>query len=460
MSQKFDTVVIGAGPGGYVAALRLGAQGQTVALVESAQLGGTCLNCGCIPTKTLLHASQIADHLTHATQYGISVDNVRIDLPTMIKRKNAVVTGLRGGVGTLLKARKVRTFAGTAQLTSPNTVAVQLNDGANANITADNIIIATGSSPAVPKVFPHDRSKVMTSTEILDLTELPKSLLIVGGGYIGCEFATFFNELGVEVTVVEMLERILPMSDADLSAALAKVFKARGITVHTGIAVEKMEITGAGVATTLADGSAIATPLALICTGRTPNTAGLGLEKLNITTDNGFIAIDEHCRTNVPNIYAIGDVTGKLQLAHVASRQATVAAHNICGQPDTEDYAVVPAAVYTHPEIASVGLTEKQAKDQGLQIQTASFPLIASGLAQAYGATGGFAKLIADQHGIILGAHLMCPHASDLIHEIAVLMKAECTLDELNATIHAHPTFAETIAEATDALLGHPLHAH
>ena len=462
MSEKFDTVVIGAGPGGYVAALRLAAKGQSVGLIEAADLGGTCLNCGCIPTKTLLHSSQIAAYVAAAADHniGISVDGFSIDLAAMIKRKDGVVRKLRTGVTGLLKARKVRTFTGTGSLASNNQVDVELDGGEKTSLHADNIIIATGSVPAVAKIFPADRKHILTSKDILDLTELPASLLVVGGGYIGCEFATFFGELGVEVTVVEMLERILPMGDPDVSAALSKIFTANGIGLLTGTAVEQMQISKGQVQTTVSGGKTITTDIALICTGRLPNTSKLQAEKIGLAMDNGFIAIDDRCRTNVPGVYAIGDVTGKLQLAHVASRQANVAANNILGRPDSEDYCVVPAAVYTHPESASVGLTVEQAKQRNLNVKTASFPLMASGIAMAYESTAGFAKIIADSDGVILGAQLLCPHASDLIHEIAVLIKSESTLDELAATIHAHPTFAEAIAEATDVMLGTPLHTH
>jgi dihydrolipoyl dehydrogenase len=310
----------------------------------------------------------------------------------------------------------------------------------------------------VPGVFPQDRNKVMTSDEILELQELPQSLLIVGGGYIGCEFATFFGELGTKVIVVEMLDRLLPMGDKDISQTITKSFEKEGIEIHTGTAVEKMEVGGNGVTAKLSNGQTIETELTLVCTGRKPLTDNLGLKQASVKTEKGFVVIDEHCRTNVPNIYAIGDVTGKLQLAHVASRQAAVAVNTILDKQDTEDYAVVPSAVYTHPEIGSVGLTEEQAKEQGMQVRSATFSMMASGMALAYGETEGFVKLIANEDDEIVGAHLICPHASDLVQEIAVLMKSECTLHELDATIHGHPTFAEALAEATEALLGHPLH--
>jgi dihydrolipoyl dehydrogenase len=458
MAETYKAVVIGAGPGGYVAALRLGNEKQRVAVVENRDLGGTCLNRGCIPTKALLHSSEIAANIRQADQHGLTVGDLKVNLATMMKRKNNVVRKLKGGVQMLLKSRKADVFAGTGKLLDTNTVEVQLNDGTSQTLKAENIIIATGSEPIVPGVFPQDRNKVMTSDEILELQELPQSLLIVGGGYIGCEFATVFGELGTKVIVVEMLDRLLPMGDKDISQTITKSFEKEGIEIHTGTAVEKMEVGGNGVTAKLSNGQTIETELTLVCTGRKPLTDNLGLKQASVKTEKGFVVIDEHCRTNVPNIYAIGDVTGKLQLAHVASRQAAVAVNTILDKQDTEDYAVVPSAVYTHPEIGSVGLTEEQAKEQGMQVRSATFSMMASGMALAYGETEGFVKLIANEDDEIVGAHLICPHASDLVQEIAVLMKSECTLHELDATIHGHPTFAEALAEATEALLGHPLH--
>ena len=454
MSEKYDAVVIGAGPGGYIAASRLGSLKMRVAVVEYQHLGGTCLNWGCIPTKTLLHSSQIVANLQHAESHGIKVDGWQVDLATMIERKNSVVKKLRAGVGGLMKSKKVDVYNGKGKLLGANKIEVTLNDGATTTLETENIIIATGSEPTVPGIFPQDRSKVMTSDEILDLTKLPESLMIVGGGVIGCEFATIFSELGTKVIVVEMLDRLLPMADADISKALTKKFKAMGIDVHVGIAVEKMELGGKGVATTLQGGQTFDNTLALVCTGRRPYTDDLGLEVAGVVLDKGFVTIDENCRTNVPNIFSIGDVTGKVQLAHVAYRQAAVATNVIAGGDDSEDYSVVPAAVYTHPEIAWVGLTEEEAKEQGINVKKGSMPMTVSGLALAYDQTDGLVKILSDEDDTIIGAHLMCPHASDVIQEIAVLMKAECTLHELEATIHGHPTFSESLADVTGSMLG------
>lgn len=461
MAEKYDSIVIGAGPGGYVAALRLAAKGQRAAVVESKLLGGTCLNWGCIPTKALLHSSEIVAEVNHGGAHGITATDLKIDFSAMMKRKNSVVAKLRGGVAGLLKARKVDVHNGKAVFTSANGLDVTDEKGAVTALQAENIVIASGSEPVVPGFFPQDRSVVMTSDEILDLDKLPKALLIVGGGVIGCEFATVFSELGVKVTVVELLERLLPMADEDISKGITKTLKAGGVEVFTGVGVASMEVKKPGVVAKLQSGEEIQAELALVSTGRRPLSADLGLDAAGVKTDdNGFIGIDEFCCTNVGNIYAIGDVTGKFQLAHVASRQAAVAANNIAGGEDTEDYAVVPSAVYTHPEIAWVGLTLAEAKEKGLKAREATFSMMASGMAMAYAATDGFVKIVADEDDIILGAHIMCPHAADIVQSVANMMKSECTLHEVQATIHGHPTFTEGVAEVTDILLGTPLHSH
>lgn len=455
MADQYDVVIMGAGPGGYVAAARMGGLGMKVACVEKGHLGGCCLNVGCIPTKTLLHSSQVVSQVREGEDHGIRVEKLQVDLARMIARKDNVVKKLRNGVGGLLKGKKVDVFEGTASLEDTQNVIVKDSKGTERTLSTKHIVIATGSVPVVPKIFPQDRSKVMTSDELLDLKELPESLLIVGGGVIGCEFATIFAELGTQVTIVEMVDRLLPMVDKDISKLLARRFKELGITVHVGNGVDKMVLGGKGVQTTLQGGESIDTTLALISTGRRPVSEGLGLEQVGVKTDDGGnIVVDDQCRTSVSNIFAIGDVTGKWQLAHVAYRQAAVVANVLSGQNDSEDYAVVPAAVYTHPEIAWVGLTEDQAKEKGIKVRKAAMPMSASGMAMAYDVSIGTAKLLADENNEIVGAHLMMPHASDAIQEIAALMKSECTLLELEATIHGHPTFAESLSEVNAMLLG------
>ncbi|MBN2209848.1 MAG: dihydrolipoyl dehydrogenase [Sedimentisphaerales bacterium] len=460
MALTYDLVVIGSGPGGYVAALRMAAEGKRVAVVENRDLGGVCLNRGCIPTKTMLHSSEIAAHIQHAEVHGLKVEGWSFDMPTLMKRKQKVVKKLSGGVGMLLKGRKVDVYQGTGSLADKNTVKVALNKGGEETLSTDAIIVATGSEPFVHSIFPADRTRVMTSDEILDIETLPDSLLIVGGGYIGCEFATIFSELGTRVTVVEMLDGLIPICDLEISKILAKVMAKNGIQLHLATKVKQMAIQGDVVVTTLESGESITTALALISTGRMPLSRNLGLEQVGVKVEKGYIVIDQHCRTNIPNIFAIGDVTGKVQLAHVASRQAEVAVNTLLGKKDREDYAIVPSAIYTHPEIGCVGLTEEQAKTKGLAVRTAKFDMMASGMATAYDENTGFVKLIADADDVILGAHLMCPHAADIVQEIVVMMKSECTLHEVAATIHGHPTFCEAVKETAEILLGRPLHGH
>ena len=458
MTKKYDVIIIGAGPGGYVAALKLSRLKKRVALVESRKLGGTCLNVGCIPTKALLHSSRIAAELKDADQHGIVIDHWKIDLSKMMKRKNDLVNKMRHGVTQLLKNGKFDTYFGRGTLLDAHRVAVWEGQTQSHVLDTEHIIIACGTEPTIPSVFPQNRDKVLTSDEILNLQELPQSLLIVGGGIIGCEFATFFAELGTRVVIVELLDRLLPMADKDISRALLRRFKSMGIETHLSAKIEQMAETASGVTTRLGNNKTFESSLALVCTGRRPLSADLGLEQAGIKTDNGFITIDAGCRTSTENVFAIGDITGKLQLAHVAYRQAEVAANLICSKEDSEDYQVIPAAVYTHPEIAWVGLTEEQAIKEGIQIRKSKVPMSASGLAQAYSQTDGLVKLISDQDDTIIGAHLMCPHASDVIQEVAVLMKSECTFAELAATIHGHPTFSESLIEATGILLGNGGH--
>jgi len=453
MAKKFDVIIIGSGPGGYVAASRL-SKDKKVAIIEASHLGGTCLNRGCIPTKALLHSSEIVHSISHAKDHGIATGKVTIDMNKMISRKNEVVKKLRTGIAGMMKAGKVEVFNGTGKFMGTNNVTITAADGATETIEADNIIIATGTEPFIPGFLPQDRKKVITSDELLDLTDVPKSIVVVGGGVIGCEFATMLSELGSKVTVVEMADRILPMADKDISRGLTKEFKSRGIDVFAGVAVDAMNETKKGVSTKLNNGETLETSLALVCIGRRPLTENLGLATAGVKCEKGFVEINENCRTNIGNIYAIGDVTGKVQLAHVAYRQAAVAANTILGNPETENYNIVPAAIYTHPEIAWVGLNEEEAKAKGIKIKKASTHMMTNGLALAYEATNGFVKILANEDDEIIGAHIMAPHASDAIQEVAVLMKSECTIYELEATIHGHPTFVESIADAASKLLG------
>ena len=458
--MKFDCVVIGAGPGGYVAALRAARRGLKTAVVEKEYLGGTCLNWGCIPTKALLHVSELADQIRHAGNLGITTDGVKIDYAKAAAYKDKVVTRLRQGVAGLLKNLKVQVFNGTARLDGPRTVVVTYSSGKAEKIEADKIIIATGTAPAKLDTFPFDGKTVMDTNNVLAMTTLPKSLLVVGGGIAGCEFATMFAEFGSKVTVVELLDSLLPGQDPDISRLLARVFKQKNIEVHTSAKIIRMTKSTRGITAELQDGQKLTAACALVAIGRTTDLAELTLDKAGLQHDGRFIKVDQQCRTNVPNIYAIGEVSGAMPLAHVASKMGIVAAENAAGSQMAEDFSVVPFGIFTHPEIGVVGLSEAQAKEKNLKLKVASFPLQALGIAQAYDQTTGFVKIVADQTtGEILGACMVGPHAADVIQQIALAIKTECTVEEIVETIHTHPTFSEALAESAESWLGQALHS-
>ena len=457
---KVDLVVIGSGPGGYVAALRAAQLGKKVCVVERDALGGVCLNRGCIPTKALAHSAEVCALAKHADAVGIHVSDVSVDFPAMMANKDAVVKKLTGGVEFLLKRAKVDVLMGTGRLADRKKVAVALNDGGEEVLEADKIIIATGSEPARPKWIAFDSDRVLTSDEALELAEMPGSVFILGGGYIGCEFASIFAQLGVKVTVVEMLDSLLSLMDPDIGATVAKMLKKLKVKVHTGTRMESLAATDAGVTATLEGGKTVAADYALICVGRRMLSDGLGLEEAGVKVDDGAIAIDEHCETSVAGIYAIGDVTGKVQLAHVASAQAIVAAECAAGMDSKIDYRCVPVAAFTNPEVGSVGLTEAEAAEAGYKVKVGTFPFQALGRALAMGETTGFAKVVADEAtGQVLGLHLVGPHASDVVAEGAMAIALEATVTELARTIHAHPTLPEAVMEAARSWLGQDIHA-
>ncbi len=457
---KYDVLVIGSGPGGYVAALRAAQLGKRTCVVERDALGGVCLNRGCIPTKALAHAAEVCSIARHGAEFGVRTGEVSVDFAQVQANKDAVVRKLTGGVGFLLKRAKVDVVAGEARLAGRKSVAVKLNAGGEETLEAEKIIIATGSEPARPKFVPFDGKRIVTSDEALKLDRLPASVLILGGGYIGCEFASIFAQFGVQVTVVEMLERLLPSLDGEVSAEIAKALKKLKARVHVGTKMESLAATDEGVTATLSGGASVEAELALICIGRRLLSDRLGLEEAGVKVENGAIVVDEHCETTAAGVYAIGDVTGKLLLAHVASAQGIVAAEHAAGQNARIDYRCVPAAVFTNPEVGTVGLTEAEAAAAGRKAKAARFPLQALGRAVAMGEMAGFAKIVADEAtGQVLGVHLVGPHASDVVAEGALAIALEATVSELAHTIHAHPTLPEAIMEAARAWLGHGIHA-
>lgn len=460
MNEKkhYDVAVIGAGPGGYVAAIKASQNGKSVALIEKNFLGGTCLNIGCIPTKTLLANTEILQKLKSVEEFGFEIGKISFDYAKMKKRKDEVVQKLRTSLEGLLKQNGIDIFFGAAKFSSPKEVKV-LGEN-NAIIQSDNIIIATGSEPMDVPAFPCDHKRILNSTSILEITELPKSLVIIGGGYIGCEFASLFAEMGVKVKILEALHSILPLMGVSVSEALTSAFKEQEIDIQTNVFVENIENTGSGVKVKLAGGTVIPADLALVSIGRKVLSKNLDLEKAGVqVNEKGMIGVNSRMQTNVPGIYAIGDVTGISMLAHVASHQGMVAASNAVGKEMHIHYDAIPAVVFTTPEIATVGLTLEAAIEKGYAATVGTFPFQALGKALAAGTTEGFTQIISDKNtGKILGAVVVGHDASNLIGEVTLAIQNELTLDCIMETIHAHPTVAEAWLEAALIANETPIH--
>ncbi|TFG49584.1 MAG: dihydrolipoyl dehydrogenase [Candidatus Brocadiia bacterium] len=460
-SQKnmYDVAVIGSGPGGYVAALRAALRGAKVCCIENGQLGGTCLNVGCIPTKAMLHASELYWQMKNADKFGFSLSNLQVDQGKYMSRNTQVVKGLRDGVSFLLKKRKVDFIVGRARLTAKDTVSIESSNGTE-QIKAKAIIIATGSRPVRPGFLPWDSGRVLTTNEATTASDLPKSILILGGGVIGCEFATIYSEFGIKTTIVEMLDRLVANLDEDICKAVTKSLQKRNVEVITGTKLETATPGKNSITAKLSNGSSIEAEKILVAVGRKPNIENIGLEELGIALENGVVKVDDRCRTNIEGIYAIGDAAENRQYAHLTSRMGIIAADNAMGHQSHDDRTVVPAGIYTHPEAASVGLTEQQAKEKNPNTQISRFSYSASGMARAYDQSEGMVKLIADKDlGAILGAVVIGPHATDVIQEVSLAMRNELTVEEIAETIHPHPSFTEAVGEAAEAWLGMPLHS-
>lgn len=457
-SEVFDIAVIGAGPGGYVAAIKAAQLGKSVALIEKEYLGGTCLNCGCIPTKTLIANAEVLQKIKKADQFGIHVENMKFDYSKMKERKDSVIKSIRTSLEGLLKSNKIHIIKGHASFTGPNTLKIEGED--KQTLEANTIIIASGSTTLDIKAFPCDHERVLNSTSILEMTKLPKSLAIIGGGYIGCEFASLYAEMGVKVTILEALDSIVAMQGAAISSFLTKSFQAQGIEIKTNVMVTGIDHTKDGVKIHLKDGSFVEAEKALVSIGRKIVSDSLNIEKAGLNlTDRKTIEVNDKMQTEVPNIYAIGDVTGKAMLAHVASHQGIVAAANACGESASMHYNAVPAVIFTHPEIATVGLTLEEAKKAGLNAKAGMFPFQALGKSQATMSTEGFAQVVSDpKTGEILGAQVVGHDASALIGEMALAIQNELTLDCITDTIHAHPTVAEAWLEAALIANDTPIH--
>lgn len=453
--------VLGGGPGGYVAALKAAQLGAQVIVVESSEVGGTCLNWGCIPTKALLASAEALHKARNLSDYGIELNgSVTPNLSLIMERKNKVVSTQVKGIRALFKSWGVELIEGRGRLTGPASIEVEKKDGSTATIAADKIIIATGSRPAELPAFKFDGKNILSSNEALTITDIPKSMLIIGAGVIGCEFACIYNELGAEVTMIEMMPRAVSTEDEEISELLAKELKKKKIKLLTGVGVTKVEKMPDGMHAHLPDGKEIAAEKILVSIGRALNSDNIGLESVGINRGKrGEIIVDNRMETNIKGVYAVGDVIGRIMLAHVASTEGIVAAENICGRDTTMDYSVVPAAIFTSPEIGSVGLRENQAADKGIKTRIGRFQFRALGKAHAMGEISGFVKIIADAGtDKILGVHIIGPHASDLVHEAAVAMKAGLTARDIAATIHAHPTLSEGLLEASEDVHGNAVH--
>lgn len=469
MASPTHIAILGAGPGGYVAAIRAAQLGARVTVVEREKLGGVCLNWGCIPSKALLSVVELGDKIKKAGDLGLVLQGtVSYDLSRMVSRKDKVVATLVKGIATLFKEWGIEHVIGQGTVKNDRTIAVVKPDGSQLDVHADALVIATGSSwPNLPQ-FPIDGRQILTSQQMLDRTHIPVSLLIIGGGVEGCEFASLYSGLGTHVTVVELQSRVLPLEDEDISSTMERELKKRGVTVLTGTTVESLERSPNMVTARCKDGSSISVEQLLVSIGRGFNSRGIGLEQADVRIGpRGEILVDDRMETNTPGVYAIGDVTGKAMLAHVASTQGQVAVENILGHRRTIRYDVIPAGIFTLPEIGRVGLTEQQAKERAQMngnnpdqcVKVGRFRYAALGKAQATGDTTGFFKVIADSDtDQILGVHILGAHAADLIHEATLAMQIGSTVSQVAGMIHAHPTLAEGMLEAMEDVGGSAIH--
>lgn len=463
-TKSFDLIVIGSGPGGYVAAIRAAQLGMNVACVEDQDLGGVCLNIGCIPTKAMLTSALLVNEMKSAEQHGIMAKEVSFDLAPAQERSRRVVKQMTNGIGHLFKKNKVTHIDGFGRLAAAGTVEVE-KDGAKTTYAAKNIVIATGSRPRDLPVLKIDEDRIWSSTGALMQTAAPGSLFIVGAGAIGVEFADVYDSFGTKVTIVEAMDHILPLEDAEVSKFMERTYKKRGMDIHTGAFFQSADIKADGVTVTFKDKKGelqtMDVDYVLSAVGRVPNSENLGLDKAGVNVDErGFIVVDEQLRTNVPGVYAIGDVAGNQLLAHKASHEGIVCVEHIAGEGHgTVDYENVPNCTYCHPEVASVGLTEAQAKEAGYDIEVGKFPWVGIGRAVASGHSEGFVKIIRDkQYSEILGAHIVGPHATELIAEFVVGRHLEATVEEMEKAMHPHPTLSEGVSEGALAALGRPIH--
>jgi dihydrolipoamide dehydrogenase len=462
MTDQYDVVVLGAGPGGYVAAIRAAQLGQKVAIIEKEYIGGVCLNIGCIPTKALLKNAEVAHTLQHrAKEFGFDFKDLTLDYSVAFKRSREVSARLVKGIGFLLKKHKIDLLEGAGMLTGPNNLKVTLNEGGEKELEAKAIIVATGARPRTLPGVEFDGKQVISYIEGITSDKLQKSVVIIGGGAIGVEFAYIWANYGVEVTILEMMPHLLPNEEPEVSKVLEKAYKKLGINFQTGARVEKLEKQKDSVKLTLQDGSTLEAEQVMLAINFQPNVEKIGLDAAGVKlTERGNIAIDEHMRTNVPHIYAIGDVATDYRLAHVASAMGIVAAETIAGHETmTLDMKMMPRCTYSVPQVASFGYTEAQAKEAGYEVNVGQFPFIANGKALGLGERDGFVKIVADaKYGEILGAHLVGPDVTELLPELTLAHHAELTAEEIARNVHAHPTLSEALMEAAHAVEGEPIH--
>lgn len=462
--SDYDVIVIGAGPAGYVCAIRASQLGLKTAIIDKQWLGGVCLNVGCIPSKALLKNAEVAHILRErGKEFGFSFENLNLDYSAAVRRSRQVSSRITKGVGFLMKKNKIDVHMGTARLVSKDTVKVTDEKGEIKELMANNIVIATGANAAVPHGWTVDGEKVVTYLEAILQEKLPKSVIVIGSGAIGVEFSTVWNSYGAEVTIVEMLPRMVPLEDEEVSAELEKAFKKRRIKVLIGHKVEAIETTDTGVRVTVSSDSGEKTleaEQAMVAIGFTPNSRGLGLEEVGVEiTERGMVQIDERMRTNIPGIWAIGDVTGKLMLAHVGSAMGIICAENIAGtETITLDYEMMPKATYCQPQIASFGMTETQAKERGYEVNVSRFPFQVSGKALGLGESTGWVKLLVDsKYGEILGAHMIGPEVTELLPELTIAQMMELTPAEIARNVHAHPTLSEVLMDVAHVAEGHSI---
>lgn len=464
--MKYDLIVLGSGPGGYVAAIRASQLGLKTAIIEKENLGGVCLNWGCIPTKALLKSAQVFEYINHADKYGLKVTGAKADFDKVVKRSRDVANGMSKGVNFLMKKNSITVIEGYGKIVRGKQVEVEKKDGNKETVSADHIIIATGGRS---KELPHikiDGKKVIGYREAMTLPKQPKSLVVMGAGAIGVEFAYFYNTMGTEVTIVEFLEQgLLPREDKDVSKELGKIFKRKGMKVLANSSVEKVDSSGKKVKVTIKNRkdesiTEIDCDVLLSATGVAANIENIGLETLGIKTDKGLIEVNEFYQTNIPGIYAIGDVTPGAALAHVASAEGIICVEKIAGHhPTPLDYGNIPSCTYCTPEVASVGMTEMQAKEAGYEIKVGKFPFTASGKAKAAGSPEGFTKVIYDsKYGELLGAHLIGSNVTEMIAEIVAARNLETTGKEIIKSVHPHPTMSEAIMEASAAAYDEVIH--